>query len=138
MTVPPQSVLDGWRLTNQCIWSGSLWSCLWGFRSPLSHCLLSSQCFLLYVFHCDVSQMRQRTPVRTEHISVISVLAKLTLRFRASESDLSTRSPTPVVFPLTIPRRFPCCSFSLFVRLWFHLLFSLSLLHLTPWEGCAL
>ena len=37
------------------------------------------------------------------------------MRFRASRTSLS---PAPVVFLLTVPRRFLCCS-SLFVRRWF-------------------
>ena len=32
---------------------------------------LQRQCLWLYVIHCNVSQMRKRTSVRTEHMSVI-------------------------------------------------------------------
>ena len=51
---------------------------------------------------------------------------ELRVMFHASKTGLSTPWPAPhphptSVFLLTIPRRFLCCSSSLFVRLWFHM-----------------
>ena len=65
----------------------------------------------LYVLHCDVSE----NPMRTEHLfSSFRVASELRVRFCANKTGLSTPS-LPLVFRLTIPRRFLCGSSSLFV-----------------------
>ena len=56
------------------------------FRSPLSSCLVSSQC--VYVFHHDVSQLLW-TPLGTQNTFVIGAASDLRVRFRTSKTGLT-------------------------------------------------
>ena len=58
--------------------------------------------------------------MRTEPILVTQATSELKVRFRACNIGLSP-ALTPVVFPLTVPSRFPCYISSFFVRPWFHM-----------------
>ena len=84
---------------------------------------------LLDVYHCDVSQMRWRTPIGTKRIFIIWTASELKVRLCASKTGLSipytfphptpitTHTPNKVVFLLTVPMLFLCCS-SLCVCVW--------------------
>ena len=58
---------------------------------------LQRQCLWLYVIHCNVSQMRKRTSVRTEHMSVIWSCIKINgvvSREKKKTGDVSRPSHT--------------------------------------------
>ena len=97
-----------------------------------------------YVFVMDIrhQSMRSRTYIEL-YFKAASEWHALRLRFRASKTGLRNPEPhlTPVVFVLSVPRRFLCCSW-FFGRRRFHIwcwsLFFLLFPSFVPREGGAL
>ena len=75
--------------------------------------MVSSQCLWLYAFHCDVLHMRQRTPMRTEHMFVI---------WSCIRTGLSTSCPSPYLHSIFTDsfKAVPLLQFFFVVYRWFH------------------
>ena len=66
-------------------------------------------------FHGEIRKIYQYFWIKKSILSRTTGYVKV--RFHSRKTGLST----PLVFLLTVTRRFLCCSSSLFVPLWFHM-----------------
>ena len=128
------NVSDGWRWTLSVCGRAYI-----GPHCGFTYFLASDRhllCFIsvvsLYVFHCDVSQMRELADHAYTHAFVIWDCIRTKGGVRASLSP----APFP---PPEVPRRFFCCSSFLFVRQWFHMwcLFCSYLFHISHSFGAS-